>query len=44
MNRADLVFAICHLIGLRPQKPASEEPWALAAPSATVSAAQPMTR
>ncbi len=25
MNRADLVFAICHLLGLRPAKPATKE-------------------
>jgi methylenetetrahydrofolate reductase (NADPH) len=25
MNRADLVYAICHLLGLRPAKPASAE-------------------
>jgi methylenetetrahydrofolate reductase (NADPH) len=44
MNRADLVFAICHLIGLRPQKPASEESWAIASPGGALGAAQPITR
>jgi len=28
MNRADLVFAICHLIGVRPQSPAPPASWA----------------
>ncbi len=28
MNRADLVFAICHLIGVRPQTSAPPAPWA----------------
>ncbi|HLJ70270.1 MAG TPA: methylenetetrahydrofolate reductase [NAD(P)H] [Roseiarcus sp.] len=44
MNRADLVFAICHLIGLRPQKAAPEAAWTLAAAGAAASAAQPTTR
>lgn len=26
MNKADLVFAICHLLGMRPASPASQEP------------------
>ncbi len=44
MNRADLVFAICHLIGLRPQKPAPDEQWALAMQADAPSAARPTTR
>ena len=28
MNRADLVFAICHLIGLRAQDPLAAPSWA----------------
>jgi methylenetetrahydrofolate reductase (NADPH) len=43
MNRADLVFAICHLIGLRPQAPA-EAPWTLPSLGAAASAGQPTTR
>jgi len=42
MNRADLVFAICHLIGLRPQKAAPGEEWALAMQGG--GAARPTTR
>jgi len=42
MNRADLVFAICHLIGLRAREPAPAS-WAQALPDAS-SAAQPATR
>ena len=43
MNRADLVFAICHLIGLRPQKAAPEAQWALAPPG-EAAGARPTTR
>jgi methylenetetrahydrofolate reductase (NADPH) len=44
MNRADLVFAICHLIGLRPQATAPDESWTLAAPRDAAGAGQPTTR
>jgi methylenetetrahydrofolate reductase (NADPH) len=32
MNRADLVFAICHLVGLRAQHRSAPAPWAMAQP------------
>jgi methylenetetrahydrofolate reductase (NADPH) len=44
MNRADLVFAICHLIGLRPQAARPAAPWALALPDEATSANRPTTR
>ena len=45
MNRADLVFAICHLIGLRPQVASPPAPWALALPGeAGAGANRPTTR
>jgi methylenetetrahydrofolate reductase (NADPH) len=43
MNRADLVFAICHLIGIRPQKAALEAELALA-PLGEKAGARPATR
>jgi methylenetetrahydrofolate reductase (NADPH) len=43
MNRADLVFAICHLIGLRPQKAAPDGEWALAMQS-EAAGVRPTTR
>jgi methylenetetrahydrofolate reductase (NADPH) len=44
MNRADLVFAICHLIGLRPQAATPAAPWALALPGELEGANRPTTR
>ncbi len=44
MNRADLVFAICHLIGIRPQRAAPDEQWATALQGETARAARPATR
>ena len=44
MNRADLVFAICHLIGLRPQKAAPEAQWAAALPREAAGGMRPTTR
>jgi methylenetetrahydrofolate reductase (NADPH) len=46
MNRADLVFAICHLIGLRAREPAPTPSWAqaLAAQAPQDAVARPATR
>jgi methylenetetrahydrofolate reductase (NADPH) len=45
MNRADLVFAICHLIGLRSQEPSAPPSWSLSHGNAPASGiAQPATR
>jgi methylenetetrahydrofolate reductase (NADPH) len=45
MNRADLVFAICHLIGLRAQEPLTTPSWSLSPGEAPANGiAQPATR
>jgi methylenetetrahydrofolate reductase (NADPH) len=45
MNRADLVFAICHLIGLRAQEPLTTPSWSLSRGEAPANGiAQPATR
>jgi methylenetetrahydrofolate reductase (NADPH) len=44
MNRADLVFAICHLIGLRPQQPSPPAPWAQTLARGGAAIIQPATR
>ena len=44
MNRADLVFAICHLIGLRAQEAAPTPSWAQSLTGADGAPARPATR
>ena len=44
MNRADLVFAICHLIGLRAQKSSPTASWARSLAGPDAPSARPATR